>query len=73
MEDLVFMKNTIIVSNSRECFIDVINDDADPNTWFVRRWKSNYETKKQISSDRFSNKQQAMAFAQSMKREYNLR
>lgn len=73
MEDTIFMKNTIIISSARECFIDVIHDDADPNSWFVRRWKSYFETRKQVSSDRFSNQQQALAFAHSMKREYDLR
>ncbi len=67
------MKNTIIISSARECYIDVIHDDTDPNSWFVRRWKSYFETKKQVSSDRFSNKQQALAFAHTMKREHDLR
>ncbi len=63
------MKNIIIVSSARDCYIDILHDDADPELWFVRRWKTYFETKKHVSTNRFTDKQQALTFAQTMKRE----
>jgi len=64
-------QNRIIISNIRNCFIEVLHHDADPSTWIVRRWKKILWFKKFISSDWFINRQQAFAYAHEMKGNYN--
>ncbi len=59
-----------VVSNIRDCFIEVLHRDADPSTWIVRRWKKILWFKKRISSDWFINRQQAFAYANEMKGKY---
>jgi hypothetical protein len=64
-------QNRTIISNIRNCFIEVLHHDADPSTWIVRRWKKFLWYKKRISSDWFINRQQAFAYAHEMKQEYS--
>lgn len=64
-------QNRAVISKIRGCFIEVLHHDADPSTWIVRRWKKFLWFKKRISSDWFINKQQAFAYADEMKKEYN--
>jgi hypothetical protein len=58
-----------IISNSRDCFIEVINRDVDPSSWIVRRSKKLLWFKRRVSSDWFLNRQQAFAFAEKMREE----
>ena len=60
-----------IISNIRNCFIEILNHDADPSVWIVRRWKKILWFKKRISSDWFINRQQAFAYAYEMQGKYN--
>ncbi len=62
------MENVIEILNSRESSVVLTHDDADPGSWVVRRWKKILWFRKRISSDWFTNKEQAMAFANEMKR-----
>ena len=63
-------QNRTIISNIRNCFIEVLHHNADPSTWIVRRWKKFLWFKKRISSDWFINRQQAFAYAHEMKGTY---
>jgi len=58
-----------IVSSDRNCYIELLNFDMDPNVWFVRRFKKSFLFKKQISSDRFIDAGQARKFAERMKKD----
>jgi hypothetical protein len=64
-------QNRTIISNIRNCFIEVLHHDSDPSTWIVRRWKKFLWFKKRISSDWFINRQQAFVYAHEMKGTYN--
>lgn len=64
-------QNRTIISNIRNCFIEVLHHDSDPSTWIVRRWEKYWWFKKRISSDWFINRQQAFAYAHEMKGNYN--
>jgi len=61
------MKDVTIISNTREYCIELTHRDSDPGLWIVRRWKKFMWFKKRISSNWFSDKQQALAFAHAMK------
>ena len=63
--------NRTIISNIRNCFIEVLHHDADPCSWIVRRWKKILWFKKRISSDWFISRPQAFAYAHEMKQEYS--
>jgi hypothetical protein len=62
------MNTRTIISSKRDCYIELLNFDMDPNVWFVRRFTKSLLFKKQVSSDRFIDKAQAQAFAEGMKR-----
>jgi len=62
------MNTRTVISNDRNCYIELLNFDMDPNVWFVRRFKKSVLFKKQISSDRFIDVAQAKRFAEKMKR-----
>jgi hypothetical protein len=64
-------ENRTVISNIRDCFIEILHHDADPSTWIVRRWKKILWFKKRISSDWFINRHQAFAYAHEMKGTYN--
>jgi hypothetical protein len=60
-----------VISNARNCFIEVLHREADPSIWIVRRSKKIFWSNKRISSDWFINRQQAFAYADEMKREHD--
>ncbi|MBI5216376.1 MAG: hypothetical protein HY960_11540 [Ignavibacteriae bacterium] len=63
----------IIISNVRKCFIEVSHDDSDPGSYIVRCWKKILWFRKRISSDWFTNKEQALEFANEMNRTFKER
>jgi hypothetical protein len=65
------MKNVTVISNARDSFIELTHRDSDPGSWIVRRWTKFMWFKKRVSSDWFNDKQQALQFANEMKREHN--
>ena len=66
------MKNRTVISTDRKCFIEFIHRDSDPTTWIVRRSTKFLCFRKQISSNRFIDGEQALAFAEQMKREHRV-
>lgn len=68
----VNMKKITVFSDSRKCFIDLLHDDSDPVCWIVRRWRKYIGFKKWLSSDWFNEREQAVAFADGLVRQYNL-
>ena len=64
------MKDITVISDARDCFIQLIHSDSDAGVWKVRRWEKIFWFKKRISSDWFIDGDQALAFAQAMKREH---
>jgi len=66
----ILMKNITVISDLRDCFIELTHRDSDPGSWVVRRWKKFMWFRKRISSDWFADRQQALAFGNQMKREH---
>ena len=64
------MKEITVLSNERNCFIELTHSSYDPGSWIVRRWKKILWFKKRISSDWFTDKQQALDFANAMKQKH---
>ncbi|HUI30609.1 MAG TPA: hypothetical protein VLX91_10360 [Candidatus Acidoferrales bacterium] len=60
----------IVLSNARDCFVELIHRDADPTSWIVRRWTKFMWFKKRVSSDWFIDERQALEFANEIKRKY---
>jgi hypothetical protein len=67
------MKNTIIISTARDCYIEIQNDTSDSNTWIVQSYTKRIGIKDQLSSNKFKNRFQAMTFANKMKRDHSRR
>jgi hypothetical protein len=65
------VKNTIIISTARDCYIEIQNDSTDLNTWIVQSFTKRIGIKDQISSNKFKNRFQALTFANKMKREHS--
>jgi hypothetical protein len=68
------MKNITVISNDRDCAIEVIHRDSDPGVWIVRRWKKFMWFKKASRQWRdvwFTDGQQALVFANEMKRRHD--
>ena len=61
------MTNVIVISNVRDCFIDLTHRDSDTTIWVVQCWKKFFWFKKRISSDWFNDERQAIVFACEMK------
>jgi hypothetical protein len=61
------MKNITVLSNARDCFIELTHRSSDPGSWIVRRWTKFLWFRKRISSDWFNDERQAIAFANAMK------
>ncbi len=57
----------IVISNARDCFVEIIHRDSEPAAWVVRRWKKFLWFKKRVSSDWFNDEHQALAFANEIK------
>ena len=66
-------ENRTIISNLRDCFIEVLHHESDPSVWIVRRWKKILWFKKRISSDWFISRQQAFAYANEIKQQLSIR
>jgi hypothetical protein len=64
------MKRITTISKDRNCYIELSHYDADPGMWIVRRWKKFMWFKRRLSSNWFSDEQQARAFADEMKRKH---
>jgi hypothetical protein len=62
------MDETTIIENNRASHVEVSHRDSDPGTWIVKRWKKSLWFRRQVSTDWFSDKLQALAFANEMKR-----
>jgi hypothetical protein len=60
-----------VISSLRDCYIELLHHTSDPSTWIVRRWKKLRWYKERISSEWFTNEQQAYAYAYEMKKKYN--
>ena len=63
------MSKTTIISNAAGCYIQVIHNDSNPTVWIVKRSKKFLGFKKTISSDWFTNGQNALEFAKKLKRQ----
>jgi hypothetical protein len=64
------MKNNVtVISNVRDCLIELIHNDSDPAMWIVRHWTKLMWFKKRISSHWFNDRQQATIFANLMKKD----
>jgi hypothetical protein len=66
------MKTTTVISNARDCVIELTHRDSDPGVWIVRTWSKFMWFKKRISSAWFNEEQQALAFANELKQKYIL-
>jgi hypothetical protein len=67
------MINTTIISHARDCFVDVTHRRTDPGTWNVQRWRKVLWFRKRISSDWFLDLDQALAYAERLKRDHRAR
>ena len=63
------MKESTVISNDANCFIELIHRNLYPTVWIVRRSKKILWFRKQISSSLFTDGEQALLFAQKMKRD----
>ena len=66
---IVSMSRATIISNTPDCFIELIHSENDPSVWIVRRSKKRLWMKRRISSDWYLSGEEAMACAVSMKSE----
>jgi len=66
----IMQEITDVISNDRDCFIELSHRTSDPGSWIVRRWKIVWWFRKRVSSNWFLDKQQALAFAAGMKRDH---
>jgi hypothetical protein len=64
------MKNIAVISDARECIIEVTHRDSDSGAWIVGHWTKGMWLRKKVSSHWFIDRQQAFAFAHEMKREH---
>ena len=60
----------MVISNARDCLVELIHRDSDPASWIVRRCKRVLWFKKRISSDWFIDEKQALEFANEIKRKH---
>lgn len=65
------MKHTTVLSNVPKGFITLTHSYSDPGSWIIKRWTKLMWFRKLISSDRFNDEKQALAFAQAMTREHD--
>ena len=69
-EIMTLERKRTVISDARECFIEILHHESDPGTWIVRRWKKFLWFKTHISSYGFTNGEQALAYASEMKHQY---
>jgi hypothetical protein len=67
------MNTRTVISNARDCFVEVTNHDTDPNSWIVNRWTGRMPLRKRVSSNWFIDKKQAFAYADELKRAHEER
>ncbi len=65
------MTHITVISRNRDCYIELIHTDSDPGSWIVRRWKKYFLSRKRLSSNWFNGREQALAFADAMKNEFD--
>jgi len=65
------MKSVNVISDSRNCLIELTHRTSDPGSWIVRRWTRFLWFKRRLSSDWFNDEEQAIQFANKMKRGNN--
>jgi len=65
------MKESTVILKVAGCFIELIHRKSNPTVWIVRRWNEDRWFKKLISSDWFIDGQQALSFAERMKRDHD--
>jgi hypothetical protein len=68
---MTIMKNITVISNARECIIEVSHRNSDSGVWIVGRWTRAMLLRKRVSSHWFIDRHQAFAFAHEMKREHD--
>jgi hypothetical protein len=60
--------HSIVISDSSDNYIEIINHDIDPNMWIVKRSKKIFLFfKKIISSTWFNKKDDALRYAEDLK------
>ena len=64
------MKKTTVISNARDCVIELTHRDTDPGTWIVRHATRFMWFKQRISSHWFNDESQALAFADELKQKH---
>ena len=67
------MKQITVLSDNRDCLIELTHRDSDPGSWIVRRWKKHFLFRRRVSSDWFNGREQALAFVDAMMRERDVR
>ncbi len=65
------LKDITVISNARDCFIELTHRNSDPGVWIVRRWTKFLWFKKRVSSHWFNDGQQAVAFANQTKKDHD--
>ena len=66
------MKQRTIISNARDCYVEVSRQDSDPGSWIVNRSKRIFWLKRRVSSNWFIDGPQAFAYANEMKKSHEL-
>jgi len=65
------MKDITVISNDRDCFIELIHRDSDSGSWIVRRYTKFMWFKKRVSSHWFNDSEQAATFAHQTKKDHD--
>jgi len=65
------MTTTALIVNNRTLVIELSHNENDQSVWIVRSWKKFLCFRKRHSSDWLNSEQQAITFAQALKRNYN--
>ncbi len=66
------LKKPTLLSNSRECIIELTHRDQDPGMWIIRHATRYMWFKKRISSHWFNSELQAMEYAEELKQKHAL-
>ena len=63
------MHDIIVIADTGRDLLQLTHRSSDPGSWIVLRWKRFLWLKKRVSANWFLDKEQALVFAQKMKRE----
>lgn len=63
-------KTETVISSIPGCYIKILHYPEDPATWIVKKLKRRLFGKKEILTRWFSRKDQAVKFAEDLKRDY---